>query len=534
MKKINFKKYIVLPLIALLLIGVSGCETIDTDLTDDPSNLGEDEASLEFLFNANQLQIATFFEAIQFTGAEVCRMELMNNSPVYLTQYEFSEFNGVWVAAYSSFLRDAQLTKQLADNIEGDANGNNIRAAVQIMESYVITSLVDQFGDVPFSEALQGSDNFNPGRDAGEDIYQAARDLLINAIALIQAGNSVPLPNDLYYGGDMSNWEQLANSLLLRLTIQSRLENPDAAAQFNALVSAGNFITNNNNDFQFNYSNVREPVDSRHPNFGSQYDAVPLFYQSQDFMERMFGDPRFNYYYYQQDNNTGPNPNFPGIFGRYHGDASPGIASEFTNLTVYGLYPVGGAYNDGSFNGTGPNDGAAGAGASVIMTNFATQFYLAEGLLMINGNVGAARTALEAGIEASMDKVTSFRNEFVPDLADDDPFAEPSNADIQAYIDARLAAYDAAGSNEARLDVIISEFYKALWGNGLDVYNNFRRTSYPSDLSPSVSPNPGVFTNSMWYPANYVNNNNNPDAQQKPTVGVKVWWAENTSFNLDF
>lgn len=519
MKQIKFKSYILFPLMALFLCVIS-CETIETDQIDDPSNLGEDEASLEFVFNANQIQVANFFESIQFEGAQVCRMELMGNSPIYLNQFDFDQFDGPWRAAYSSFLNDAKLTKELADAINSeDANGNNIIAAVQIMESYVITTLVDYFGDVPYSEALQGSGNFNPGRDSGEEIYGVARDLLQNSINLIQAGNSVPLPNDLYYGGDMTKWEKLANSLLIRLTIQSRLENNNANAQFNALLSSGDFMSSNNDDFQFNYSQTREPVDSRHPLFGPQYDAIASFYQSQDFMDRMTGDPRFNYYFYQQD---------AAVFGRVHGDAGPPVASELADITVYGLYPVGGAYNSG-FTATGPTDGAAGAGASVMMTNFATQFYLAEGLIAINGNVSGARAAMINGITESMSKVTSFNSDAIPGDA-----VIPTQAEIDTYIADAGVRYDNAGSNEQKLDVVMTEFYKSLWGNGVDVYNNYRRTGYPSDLPPSQNPNPGSFTNSMWYPAVYVNNNNNPDAQQRGTIGEKIWWAQNTSFNLDF
>lgn len=520
MKKIKFKSYFVFPLIALMFC-VAGCETLETDLTDDPSRLGEEEASLEFVFNANQLQLANFFQSIQFEGAQVCRMELMGTSPIYLNQFSFGQFDGTWSTAYSGFLRDARLSIELAEAIEGEnTNGNNIIAAVQIMESYILTTLVDYFGDIPYSEALQGSDNFNPSRDDGEELYAVARALLENSINLIQAGNSVALPNDFYYGGDMSKWEKLANSLLLRLTIQSRLENGQASSQFNALINSGDLMSNNNDDFQFNYSTTREPVDSRHPLFGFQYDAIASFYQSQDYMDRLEDDPRFNYYFNQQD---------ASIFGRVHGDAGPPVASELNDITVYGLYPVGGEYNDGSFNATGPTDGAAGAGSTIIMTNFATQFYLAEGLLAINGNVGAARNAMIAGITASMDKVTSFNSTAIPTDA-----IQPTSAEINDYIAAAGTRYDNATSNEAKLDVVITEFYKSLWGNGIDVYNNYRRTSYPSDVAPSTNPNPGSFTNSMWYPAVYVNNNNNADAQQRPTIAEKIWWAENTSFNLDF
>jgi len=520
MKTNNITKRIQYSIAALLIFSVLSCETVETQLTDDPSNLGGDEASIEFLLNSTQLELADFFETTQFAGAEVTRMENMGVSPVYLNNYSFTSFDGVWLDAYSDFLNDAQLLKQQASDLETEeANGNNILAVAQIMESYVITTLVDYFGDVPYSEALQGSDNFNPKRDAGEDIYAAARALLEDAVVLINSEGSVPLPTDLYYGGDMSSWEALANSLLLRLTMQSRLQNSNATAQFNELLNR-QLISNNNDDFQFDYSTTREPVDSRHPNFGFQYDATAVFYQSMPFMLRMEDDPRFNYYFYEQNGE---------IFGRNHGDSGPPVASELNQITVYGLYPVGGMYNDGSTGPTGPLDGAAGAGASVIMTNFSTQFYLAEGYLMLNGNQGAARTALENGIEASMSKVVNFRSSAIPPDAD-----EPSQADIDAYIDGALARYDGAGTVQQKLDVIMTEFYKSLWGNGIDTYNNYRRTSYPSDVQPSINGNPGVFTNTMWYPAIYVNNNNNPDAQQKNTVGVKTWWAEGTSFNLDF
>jgi len=508
-------------LLAMFLLAVTSCEVVETDLIEDPSNLGVDDASIEFLFNANQLALANFFESVQFSGAQVTRMELMGTSPIYESQFQADDFNGVWRAAYSNFLIDAKTLKELAAGLETDEiNGNNIIAAVQIMEAYIMMTLVDYFGDVPYSEAVQGSDNFNPARDDDQAIYAAARDLLLNSINLIDAGGSVDLPVDLYYGGNMDNWKRAANSILIKLAVQSRLNDGSAAALVNQVLNGGEYITTNNQDFQFNYSSTDDNPDSRHPIFSPQYDGVAGIYMAAPYIRRMENDPRFNYYFYLQNGL---------IFGREHGDAGPPVASDFNRITVHGLYPIGGMYNDGTTGPTSRTDGAAGAGASIIISNFATNFLIAEAQLMMNNNVGSARGAFEAGVTASMDKVTNFQSGAIPPGA-----PEPTQAEINAYIADAVAAFDSANGNQAKLNVIITEYYKALWGNGIDTYNNFRRTGYPQDLPPSISGNPGTFTNSMLYPAVYINNNNNADAVQKASVAQKVWWAEGTTFNLDF
>src|SRR5690606_22465349 len=91
----------------LLLLFVS-CETIDTDLTDDPSNVGPEDASIELLFNSTQLAFANFFQNTQFSVSQAMRMELMNGSPLYGFHYSPTSFDGPWTTAYAGFLTDAQ------------------------------------------------------------------------------------------------------------------------------------------------------------------------------------------------------------------------------------------------------------------------------------------------------------------------------------------------------------------------------------------------------------------------------------------
>ena len=513
------------------LFAVVSCETIETDLTEDPNQLTANDANIEFLFNSNQIALVSFFQNLQFQEATVSRMELMRNSPFYASQYDAGSFDGAWTRAYANLLNETKQLKVIAAEIETDVvNANNYIAAAQILEAYTIVTLVDTFGDIPFSEALQGSDNFDPGRDSGESVYAAARELLLNAIVRINGTNSVDLASDLYFNGDMNKWKALANSLLLKVAVSSRLNNSNEATEANAVINGADFISSNAGDFEFKWSTSAEP-ESRHPLFQAQYVGGAGTYMSNAMLSRMDGDPRFNYYFYQQD---GADPfQYPpaggnGFEGRAHGDAGPSVASDYPRITVHGLYPAGGKYNDGTTGATSGTMGAAGAGISPIMTHAFTQFLLAEAQLTLNNNAGAARNALIAGVTASMDKVTGFQGG--AGGADN----EPTDGEIQAYTDSVGTAFDAASNPNGKLNVIISEYYKAAWGNGVEVYNNFRRTSFPADMAPSIAPNPGTFTNSMLYPSNYINNNNNADAVQKSSVGVKVWWAEGTSFNLDF
>ena len=53
----------------------------------------------------------------------------------------------------------------------------------QILEAYTITVTTDLFGDVPYTEALQGSVNINPKYDTQESIYTSALKLIDDGIA---------------------------------------------------------------------------------------------------------------------------------------------------------------------------------------------------------------------------------------------------------------------------------------------------------------------------------------------------------------
>ena len=99
------------------------------------------------------------------------------------------------------------------------------------------------------------------------------------------------------------------------------------------------------------------------------------------------------------------------------------------------------------------------------------------------------------------------------------------NPKVDAYVNKVLPAYDAAATTGAKLNIIMKEYYLALWGNGVDNYNMYRRTNKPDNMQYVLETVPGNFINSHFYPSVFVNRNLN--AVQKSSVAVQVFWDKN-------
>jgi hypothetical protein len=264
------------------------------------------------------------------------------------------------------------------------------------------------------------------------------------------------------------------------------------------------------------------------------------FYMDNYFMFNLIekGDPRLPYYIYRQDDGSGlsfetypcatrtdciygylgDNPNLPsgagdGYIGRDHGDPT-GLPGDNTIRSTFGVYPIGGSYDDGEFEERTVETGSGGAGIYPMVTTFMMKFMQAEAALIL-GTTGDPKTLLEEGIRASMAKVESFSLEV-------DENAEAMDSDeVDAYVDEILADYDAATDDTQRLNVIIKEKYYACFGNGHEVYTDYRRTGMPLDLPKSLAP-AAPFPLRLYYSFNEVNTN--PNAPKQPSMTTPIFW----------
>ncbi len=527
------------------------CETTELDLRTNPNALSADQSSPDFLLSNIQLDFASTVESFGAVGAELTRIDYMFGR-TYRDAFAPSEFDSEWRRAFTEIRTDIKAMTPLAQ----DAGLTYHLGMAQFIEAFTITMLVDFYGDIPYSEANLGSENFNPSLDTGESIYAAAFDLLDQAIVNFNATSAALPQNDFFYDGDATKWVQAVNSLKMKLYMQTRLVDSGALASFDAIVASGNYITDPADDMQFKWGTNEVQPDTRHPRYnsvdpdtqgaaGSYSSTGGNEYMSDDQMNYMIetNDPRIRYYFYRQNELTPgaeappaletlqcslQNPpahyaGFPfcslpnGYWGRDHGN-NEGTPPDGFLRTLTGVYPAGGKFDDSSFEGQVNGAGGAGAGITPIMLASTSDFYIAEAAL-VEGQAATARTALLAGLAKSVAKVVAFG---AVDSGTDQSLA-PTDGDITTHSTSIGSAFDS--DSEGGWNVLGREFFTSLYGNGIDAYNFYRRTGYPTNLQPEIEPNPGAFARSVFYPANFVNNNS--AVQQKAEVNVQVFWDTN-------
>lgn len=153
-----------------------------------------------------------------------------------------------WREMYRDVLRDL---KEASKNIEATDNDitNELKpnklAVIEVLNVYAWSNLVETYGNVPYSEALD-IENLLPKYDDGMTIY---KDLLVRLTAAINSMDtskgSFSGDEEKIYAGDMTSWKKFANTLKLRMGII--LADADAAtaqAAVESAVASGVFTSN--------------------------------------------------------------------------------------------------------------------------------------------------------------------------------------------------------------------------------------------------------------------------------------------------
>ena len=167
-----------------------------------------------------------------------------------------NEMSRIWTSFYTQSLKniiDAQY------RTAEDAEKVNINSVLRIYRVYLMSIITDTYGDAPFSEAGLGflEGKFNPKYDKQEDIYNAFFLELEDAVNKIDPTKD-KVTGDLIYAGDVTKWQQLANSLRLRFAMRISNVNPTKAqTEFeNALAANGGVITNASSDALIKYMTI--------------------------------------------------------------------------------------------------------------------------------------------------------------------------------------------------------------------------------------------------------------------------------------
>jgi hypothetical protein len=402
-------------------------------------------------------------------------------------------------------------------------------------------------------------------------VYAGIQGLLDSAIIDFQHSGITSPSSDLFYNGSIDNWVSLAKTLKLKYYMQIRLVDNTAKEQIQTLLTENNLITDPSQDFEFRYGTSISAPDSRSSHYATDYvssggvgEYIGNYFmwtvaaQKWGGAVNLTGDPRLRYYFYRQAINyswatqqTCPcyansmygSSNFPawypsvpdetpycvigkGYLGRDHGDNS-GTSPDGNYRTAWGVYPAGGEFDESQAATVTLSMGGQGAGINPIWQSAYTYFLEAEAASVLGiTSQGNAKSLLQKGISASITKVLAFPssvNVTVPSSF------IPSSGAINSYTDLVSSNYDAAATALDKLNIIMTEYYISLWGNGIESYNNYRRTGMPNNMQIAVAvPDPGYFMRSFYYPSVFVNRNLNAPPQKTPgDAANKVFWDNN-------
>lgn len=552
---------------------------LDEDL-DNPNELSVDEANPDLLMNQVQLELSDFFSRISGNDRsapasgvsatagvdQLIRMNAMSGGDTYDRAIVPQNMDEIWNKAYQGILINVEALIPLAEE-----KGLMVHVgAAKILKAYVYLTLVDVFGDVPFSEALKGDELvFNPKVDSGKSIYEAVIALLDEAKEDLAADSKGDLTRDIYYNGDPELWTTLANTLQFKawLNVSASADQTlraKAITELNALILDGDLIDTDEEEFTYKYGTANVPVRSRHPYYRQYYRPqagaasghIGNYYMHEVYNGLGVQDPRWRYYFFRQvgsiakaldvDGESVPcvlspiPPTYaevgavfcvfePGFYGRDHGNADGGPPDNNV-ITCPGAYPAGGLVdtNDGDpefQKDAQQGQGGNGAGIEPLFMSWFTDFMMAEAILRL-GIAGDAKAYMLSGIEKSINRVRSFSNNLGQSLPEGlEPSSVAYRIAVETKYDNAPAHVDGTSLEGDKLDVAMTEFYKSLYGNGVEAYNMYRRTSSPKNIQPVRASNPGKFYRSLVYPAVFVNLNNS--TSQKTENDVRVFWDGN-------
>lgn len=359
--------------------------------------------------------------------------------------------------------------------------------------AYVYSMATDIWGEVPYSQAAQGLKFPTPRFDKQEDIYQGNAALGITSLFdLVKSGLAdlaktsnllTPGADDIVYKGDLTKWIRMGNTLLLKFAIQVSGKNPTLATSTIASVLTGNnYINSNALDFEvpfaaavgnqnpiYSFNNVNRPTD--------QMLSLRLLNLSKSINDTV----RLAKFF------TKPN----GVFTAFDNGSTaiPPVASVRSKYNTYLI-------------------GASGEAPIRILTYAQVQFILAESALIL-GTTGNANTYYQAGITASMQKVGMTPTE------------------IANYFATNPAIVTLSGTPEQQRQQIITQKYMSWIGNGIEAYNDYRRTGYPvlALVNNAAGDNPLVIPTRLPYTVTELSSNPNAP-NPRPKTDVKLWFAK--------
>lgn len=464
--------------------------------------------------------------------------------------YTNTSYAGLFNNTYDN-LNDYQLIQNQG------ATYPNHAAIARIMKVYNFLLLVDEYGDIPYSQALQGAANTTPSYDSAPVIYRDFIVQLNGAISDINAaatnGRAVGA-EDVVFGGNMTKWKQFANSLKLRILLR---ESSTTNADLNTYVAAQLATLQNPTDGFITTDVVVQPGYAQNTNQQNPfYNRYGYTIAGTSAPERQYQIPT-QFVLNQYVNNSDPRITQLYVIGA-RGPAGAQVpewigAVPGENSSPQFVPPIVGSRFLGSNTGT-PGTGGffKGLNAPTILMMVSEHLFSkseAESRGLLPGGDAQAKADFQSGIAAAFQ--TNYRTATGALVAVPAVLTGTSTvvgiSQYQAYVAANttngLVNWDVATTTlspqgtplasgtraVSKMEKIIYQKYLAMNVLGsIEGWDDYRRTAYPkipASLQTVITSRPDGLPTRLLYPLTESSTNKN-NVPTTATQTTKIFWDE--------
>lgn len=451
-------------IIAFVALVGSACKESFFDINTNPNSLPT--ASPSYVFTNALNTTSTNMIGPNETGSYWSGQWTQGNGYIISTTlfaYNFTNGDFNYWDGYYDNLQDYQFVINNADSY----NQKYLKGPAKIMKAMLYQQLVDMYGNVPYTDALKGTEVLAPKFDDQKAIYESLIKVLDEALVDLKANPfaSAFTGSDIVFKGNTTKWAQFANSLKMRILIrQAKVSGKDAyiKTEINKIVSEGSgFITG-------------EEVGVGGPTFylATAGKLNPIYerwgYTASGAKQALNNYPRLTQFLFTGLKAAGDTLRLKRIAYANGGESgTPGVSTQKEIAANYNGTPFGvsSGYLPANTSSLGPSLLVKGEynRPYILMTASEVQFLLAEAKQRFSDVTlpGTAQSYFEAGI------VQSFR------------VLGANTAGAANFKGSKINNYDWDASTDKLAAIAIQKWIALTNFSGLEAWAEYRRTNLP-------------------------------------------------------
>lgn len=223
------------------LVLLNGCTGDFEEINTDPNNPTPTQVDPKFVLATalnRTILVTTNYQNIQLLNTDIYAQFYANDLGVTYNSYNQVDagIRSFWIDIVYPYLNSLNT---IIINFSDKPEYANIVQIARIWKSWLMLRATDFWGDIPYSQACNGS-----GKaaiyDKQEDVYNDIFSTLADAVTKFDESKNNPGNHDFVYGGDYAKWKRFANSLRLRMAIRISHVNPTKAkSEAEAAIAAG-------------------------------------------------------------------------------------------------------------------------------------------------------------------------------------------------------------------------------------------------------------------------------------------------------